>query len=220
MRYDCFLTIFEMIKNVIFDLCGPLITIDVNLIDKRLHELGVRSQTGYHDLHDAGLIKQYDAGLISPEDFASEARKVLGNELTPQVLWDAWNVVVTGFDLTHVGTVRRLKSAGYKTFVLSNSDVVNAEYFCQYMNQHSGMDFTRECFTEVFFSYQLKCRKPDTEIFEKILHKHNLLASETLFIDDSRKNCLGAEKAGLQTHYLANCEQIEDVVEFLINNPV
>lgn len=201
-----------MINNIIFDLCGPLITIDVNLIDKRLHELGVRSECGYHDLHDAGLIKVYDAGLISPEDFVAEARKVLGEELTPEVLWDAWNVVVTGFDVRHVETVRQLRTLGIKTFVLSNSDVVNADFFCKYMNAKAGFDFTGECFTEVFFSYQLRCRKPEKAIFEKILRKHGLEASETLFIDDSRKNCLGAEAAGLQTHYLAEGETIEDVV--------
>lgn len=200
-----------MIKNVIFDLCGPLITIDVDLIDKALHDCGVPSTTGYHDLHDAGLIKQYDAGLIDPEVFADEARKVLGYNFTDKELWDAWNVVVTGFDVRHVDTVRRLKEQGLKVFLLSNSDVVNAKFFCDYMNTRAGLDFTGECFTELFFSYQLKCRKPEPVIFEKILAKHALKAEETLFVDDSRKNCLAAEQVGLQVHYLAKGEVIEEI---------
>lgn len=202
-----------MIKNVIFDLCGPLITIDVDLIDKALHDAGLPSTTGYHDLHDAGLIKLYDAGLITPEDFADRARKVWGYDIDDEKLWDAWNVVVTDFDVRHVETLRRLKERGFKTFLLSNSDIVNAQFFCDFMNRKAGMDFVGEYFTEACFSYQLKCRKPGTEIFEKVLAKHELRADETLFVDDSRKNCKGASEAGLIVHYLAEGECIEDVIE-------
>lgn len=200
-----------MLKAVIFDLCGPLIKIDVNLIDKKLHALGVKSATGYHDLHDAGLIKLYDAGLIAPEEFALRARTILGQELTDEALWTAWNVVVTDFDVRHVATLQRLRARGIKTFLLSNSDVVNAGYFCDFMNDRAGFDFCKECFDALFFSYQLGCRKPDKEIFDKALERIGLEAAEVLFVDDSRKNCAAAELLGLQTHYLADGEEIEDI---------
>lgn len=201
--------------HIIFDLCGPLIQIDVERINSDLHNYGLPSTRGYHDLRDAGLIMQYDSGLIGPEHFASEARKVWGYNLPDELLWKAWNNVVYGFDIRHVDTVRQLKLMGHNTYVLSNSDEVNAKHFCNYMNKHAGFDFTGTCFTELMFSCQLHCRKPNPEIFHKVINRFQLRPSNTLFIDDSRKNCLAAQQAGIPTHYLADGEQIEDVTEII-----
>lgn len=201
--------------NIIFDLCGPLIKIDVERINHDLHELGLPSARGYHDLHDAGLIKQYDSGLISPKQFVVEACRVWNFDMCEQYIWQAWNNVVYDFDVRHVETIRRLKNQGIETFILSNSDIVNAHHFCEFMNQRAGFDFTGECFTELFFSYQLHCRKPDPIIFQKIMYQRKMDPKDTLFIDDSRKNCLAAQEVGLKVHHLTNEEQIEDVVEGL-----
>lgn len=200
-------------RNIIFDLCGPLIKIDVNLINQALHQFGLPSAQGYDELHEAGLIKQYDRGLITPAEFAAEACKVWHYELPCDLLWEAWNKVVYDFDVRHVQTVMDLRKRGVKTFLLSNSDVVNAEYFCRYMDQRAGMAFSKLGFDQLFFSCTVHSRKPDVETFEKVLQLGGMRPDETLLIDDSRKNCLGAAKTGMQVHYLADDEEIEDVVK-------
>lgn len=198
--------------NIIFDLCGPLIKIDVERINHDLHEYGLPSLRGYHDLHDAGLIKQYDTGLVTPEQFVEQACNVWGYTMSESLIWKAWNNVVYDFDVRHVHTVKSLRNKGMKTFVLSNSDIVNARHFCEFMNQKAGFDFTGDCFDALFFSYQLHCRKPDPEVFRKILELGNLDPQDSLFIDDSRKNCIAAQEVGLRVHHLTDEEQIEDVV--------
>jgi putative hydrolase of the HAD superfamily len=40
-------------------------------------------------------------------------------------------------------------------------------------------------------------RKPDAEIFEFVLKENGLVASETLFIDDSKQHVVGALRCGL-----------------------
>ncbi|MBQ1606650.1 MAG: HAD-IA family hydrolase [Bacteroidales bacterium] len=57
-------------------------------------------------------------------------------------------------------------------------------------------------------------RKPSPKIFQHILAKHNLNATETLFIDDCEKHCLGAKEVGLNTIWLRKhtdiCELFND----------
>ena len=198
--------------NIIFDLCGPIIKIDITLIDKKLQSFGVKCEEPYLALYRAGLTKQFESAQISPADFAEAARRVLSAHFTDDQLWEAWNTLVTEFNPEHVTTIRRLHDQGVRTFILSNSDVVNAVFFKEELNRRAGFDFTGTCFDEVMFSCQFGCRKPSPEIFQKILSRHQLLADETFFIDDCEKHCLGAASVGLRTHWLHNGETIEDVV--------
>jgi len=45
----------------------------------------------------------------------------------------------------------------------------------------------------------MKMRKPDTEIFEFVLKENNLIAEETLFVDDTKENTDAAAELGIQT---------------------
>lgn len=198
-----------MIKNIIFDLCGPIIDIDVRRIDQALSRYGVQGERPYRSLYDSGLAKQFDSGLVTPEDFADRARLELHSDFPDQLLWDALEDVMTCFDLQHVDTIRRLRDKGFRTYILSNSNIVSARYFVQEMNRRAGFDFMGECFEHVFFSHQLGCRKPEPEVFAKVLQLEGLKADETLFVDDHEKNCLAAAAQGLHNHHLLDTESIE-----------
>ena len=54
-------------------------------------------------------------------------------------------------------------------------------------------------------------RKPDTEIFNTIIRKHDLSPKRTLFVDDKKENTDAAESLGLHVWNLKVGE--EDVVD-------
>jgi putative hydrolase of the HAD superfamily len=54
-------------------------------------------------------------------------------------------------------------------------------------------------------------RKPYLATYEGVLQDANILAAETLFIDDSINNIIGAKEAGLQTHCLLPQETIQQL---------
>ncbi len=54
-------------------------------------------------------------------------------------------------------------------------------------------------------------RKPDTASFLEIIKREDLVADETLFIDDTPKNIEGAEQAGLQTILLRSPKTVIDL---------
>ena len=64
-------------------------------------------------------------------------------------------------------------------------------------------------FSKVWYSNELGLRKPGVEIFEFVLKEENLVAAETLFIDDTLINIETAQKLGIKTHHLLPTERIE-----------
>ena len=198
------------IKNIIFDLCGPIITIDVNLIDKRLQQFGITCEHPYRKVYDLALTKRFEANQITTDEFCNEFREILNTRITNEQICDAWNSLIVDFKREHQLLFPKVHKH-YRTFVLSNSDVVNAEYFTQYLNSEAGFDFVSQGFDEIFFSYTIGERKPSPKIFQHILDKHNLIASETLFIDDCEKHCIGAKEVGLNTIWLQKPTDICDI---------
>jgi putative hydrolase of the HAD superfamily len=51
-------------------------------------------------------------------------------------------------------------------------------------------------------------KKPDVEIYEFVLQNNNLLAHETIFLDDNSDNLAGANKAGIRTFHVQQPDQI------------
>lgn len=190
-----------MIKNIIFDLCGPIITIDCGLIDKRFHELGIVEKHPYSLLVSSGLTKEFECDEIDTPTFCNRVRELLNTSISDTDICDAWNTLITDFPQKHIELLKKVRQH-YKVFLLSNSDRVNADYFVEYLNRTAGFDFMGECFDEVFFSYQLRNRKPTPEVYRHIAQKHGLIPDETLVIDDRLKHCSGAEQAGMRSHHL------------------
>ena len=61
--------------------------------------------------------------------------------------------------------------------------------------------FSNSMFEKCFLSYELHLAKPQREIFEAVLQQADIKADETLFIDDSLKNCQAAEALGIHTYH-------------------
>jgi putative hydrolase of the HAD superfamily len=97
----------------------------------------------------------------------------------------------------------------YRLFLLSNTDAMHIEKF-----QHkAGMSFYRDfyqCFEKFYFSFEIGMRKPDVEIFNYVIKKHNLSPKRTLFVDDKKENTDAAKAAGLEVWNLQVGQ--EDVV--------
>jgi putative hydrolase of the HAD superfamily len=52
-------------------------------------------------------------------------------------------------------------------------------------------------FDKTYFTFKLGLRKPDERIYRKVLADAGLKGNETLFIDDSIRNVLGAQRVGI-----------------------
>jgi len=61
-------------------------------------------------------------------------------------------------------------------------------------------------FIDIVVSHELGTAKPDERIYRYLLEKHNLIAAETVFIDDMAQNIDGAKKVGMLAINFKNAE--------------
>lgn len=86
--------------------------------------------------------------------------------------------------------IKKLKEKGYKLYLLSN--------YSEYMfTRHTEGRPFMEYMDGAMVSYMVNINKPDRGIYEALLDKYNLTASECLFLDDKEENVEGARACGI-----------------------
>ena len=84
------------------------------------------------------------------------------------------------------------KYSGKYDFVLLSNDVSE---WSAYITEHYGLD---RYFSRKIVSGDVKCRKPDREIFEAALSETGTRPEECCFVDNSVKNLLTAAELGIE----------------------
>lgn len=193
-----------MINTIIFDFGDVFINLDKPASIGALRKLGLSEWN--EDLNQLNI--QFETGKISQENFLFGIQKHLPNASIDEIL-KAWNSILLDFPLYRLEFLQNL-SKKYRLFLLSNTDAIHIETF----EQENGISFYRDfyqCFEKVYFSFELGMRKPDAEIFNFVIQKHNLSPKRSLFIDDNKENTDAAESVGLQVWNLQVGQ--EDVVD-------
>ena len=66
--------------------------------------------------------------------------------------------------------------------ILSNTNSIHRNFFDKLCVDLYQKTF-EQLFDDVFYSFKLKCRKPDKEIYEKVVEKSKYLPSEIIFFE-------------------------------------
>jgi|SRR5215203_816568 len=200
----------EHFKNIIFDFGGVIIRIDYHRIAATFKKFGLDNfHSIYSQLYQDTLFDDFEKGMITPQQFRDEIRAASGILLTDSQIDQAWNAILIDLPMENIKTLIRLKKS-HKIFLLSNTNAIHEIAFMKIVHDDHGRNILEEIFDKVYFSHMMNMRKPDKEVFEKVLRENNLLASETLFVDDSIQHIEGAKKAGLQTLLVEKGKMIAD----------
>ena len=178
-----------MINAIIFDFGDIFINLDKKATIERLKKLGLTEWT--EDLNKLNL--QFEKGEIPQEDFLFGIQKQVPNASLVEIL-EAWNAILLDFPLYRLEFLQKL-SKKYRLFLLSNTDSIHIETF----EQETGISFYSDfyqCFEKVYFSFEIGMRKPDAEIFNYLVQKHELSVKKTLFVDDNKDNTDAALSLG------------------------
>ncbi|MDF2437638.1 MAG: hypothetical protein K0Q95_2014 [Bacteroidota bacterium] len=189
-------------KNIIFDFGGVIINIDYNLTTAAFRKMGLDNfDKFFSKAQQKQLFDQYEKGLISTEQFRTEIQSVFHVKPSDHDIISAWNAMLLDLPQERLDLLKRLKET-HRTFLLSNTNEIHIETIYDMLAKKMGIATLDEYFEKIYFSYEMKMRKPDEEIFKHVLSENGLIASETLFIDDSPQHIEGAKKVGIQTYYL------------------
>lgn len=191
----------DNIQNIIFDLGGVIIHLDTSRTFKALAQLGgITPQQASQQFHKDPLFLSWERGGVTPDEFLKGLQALLGGAFSKQQLIDAWNAMLLHFPPENLALLRRLKQEGkYRLFMLSNTNVIHIEEVHRRLEDACGEKDFSTFFEKVYYSQDIGARKPDREAFQLILDEGNLLPQQTLFIDDSKPNLLGAEELGIKT---------------------
>jgi FMN phosphatase YigB (HAD superfamily) len=193
-----------MINTVIFDFGDVFVDLDKGAAVEAFKTLGLDGPN--EELQR--LNYNFEIGKISELEFLEGIQKEIPNADILDIR-KAWNSLIGEFPLHRLEFLQML-CGKYRMFLLTNTDSIHIDHF----EQNVGMTFSRDfygCFEKVYYSYEMGKRKPDQQVFEYIIRKHDLNPSRTLFVDDKKENTDAAAAAGLKVWNLQ--PGVEDVVD-------
>ncbi len=197
------------IKNIIFDLGGVLLDLDFKRTIDAFEKLGLENfENMFSQFKADELFEKLETGRLTETEFYEAVKKRTTKEITEAAIDDAWNALILDFRVESLALLEEL-AADYKLYLLSNTNSIHLKYFKKLFTGQTGKPLLDAYFNKAWYSNEVGLRKPGAEIFEFALKDEKLLATETLFIDDTLINIETAQKLGFKTHHLLSTERIE-----------
>lgn len=188
-----------MIKNIVFDMGNVLVKysderVCRQVIDDLLDRERVR--TAVFCSPEWVLL---DMGVISDE----QALKQMCSRL-PERLHEAAALCMRDWDQYNMWPIeemdpliRELKQKGYGIYVCSNAAIRLRDIW-------RGLFPAAECFDGVLFSAEVKCIKPQKEMYQHLFERFRLTPEECFFIDDLPSNIEGSKACGMDGYCFAD----------------
>ena len=186
-----------MIRNIIFDFGDVFINLDKLVVTRAMAAYDLKSSALDFD----ALNNAYETGRVSSRYFLDTLNSKF-NGPGQEKLKDIWNSMLLDFPDYRLEFIAGLKSAGqYRLFLLSNTNELHLSHVQKIMGPERFERF-KNSFEQFYLSHEIGMRKPGQEIFEFVLHQNDLVATETLFIDDNLENTAAAAALNINTWHL------------------
>lgn len=189
----------RVIKNIVFDLGGVIMTLDPAEALRRFKALGLSDAERYLDAYtQSGIFGNLEEGKITAEDFRSKLSSLTGHELTFDECKHAWLGYRKDVPQRNLDLLKELRAKGYRLILLSNTNPFMMDWAlsCEFDGKGSSLN---DCFDALYLSYRLGIMKPAPDFFRQVLDNENILPEETLFVDDGPRNVEAAGKLGFIT---------------------
>lgn len=179
-----------MIKNIIFDLGNVVLKLRWDIVLNRHTQDPETIQLLNEIIFDSEEWKELDAGTISKD-------QALGQMLSklPVYLHESCKAIMNewrdGLIINEkiISFIQRVRNNGYKTYILSNAPHEIPPFL-------EANDLNR-FFDGQIISAEEKVCKPDEKIYNLLLDKYDLVAEESIFLDDKLENIEGANSVNI-----------------------
>lgn len=200
-------------ENLIFDLGGVLIDLDVGRMLKGFEGVGLDPRMFMAESAEKGattvcegmsvgqLLSDYQTGDITTEELLETILPECRPGTTREQLIEAWNHCLVSIPRERLETVRRWREKGHRTYMLSNTNDLHWRYISTRCFGGEGLGL-EDCFDGVFLSHEMRLAKPDAEIYRRMLETLGVRAEDCWFVDDAQVNVEAARREGLQGEWL------------------
>lgn len=179
-------------KNILLDFGGVLIDLDAYTMEKSFESLRV------NEAPEASKLHQFETGKIDLDAFYALWKRpkwVSNNDIKK-----AWNSMVLEVPEERIVLLQKLKKE-HNLYLVSNTNAIHIDDIKKKMGPFGWKKFS-SLFEGMFFSYEMKQRKPDAGFFKKVLKDAGLKPEDCTFIDDTKEHVHAAKKLGMDTHWL------------------
>ena len=190
-----------MIQNIIFDLGGVILNLDMSKTVEAFTRLGWKdadwrgiSQSGYL------IFENLETGEDTIEQFRKGIRKMLPGNPADSEIDFAWNAMLIDFPSGIIDYLIDLKSR-YKLYIFSNTNELHLKRFRDIFFNSYGYPFDN-LFDGTYYSHEIGDRKPNPGAFLAVMKDASLIPSETLFVDDLKANTDAAMQLGLNVLHI------------------
>lgn len=189
----------RVIKNIVFDLGGVIMTLDPAEALRRFKALGLSDAERYLDSYtQSGIFGNLEEGNITAEDFRSKLSSLTGHELTFDECKHAWLGYRKDVPQRNLDLLKELRAKGYRLILLSNTNPFMMDWALSSEFDGKGSSLN-DYFDALYLSYRLGIMKPAPDFFRQVLDNESILPEETLFVDDGPRNVEAAGKLGFMT---------------------
>ena len=204
----------EGIKNIIFDLGGVLLDLDVKRSIEAFQNLGLPDviKPGGWDYHHEVFL-QMEQGKLSEEKFRDGVRSLIPNFVSDEEIDRAWCAMLVDFAPEKITMLQQLQKQ-YRLYLFSNTNSIHIRYFHRLFMKKFGYSLS-DLFVKDYYSSEIQLRKPTPESFQYVLNDAGMNPSETLFVDDSNTNIDGADSLGIHTFHARPEADLQAI--FLVN---
>lgn len=135
----------EQIKNLLFDLGGVIINLDVPATWQAFQNLAAPNTNSEQLNFDwqMDFLKEYEVGKISSIEFLNQLKIILGKDVKTEVLIQSWNAMLLDIPQSRLKLLTELKKK-YRIFLLSNTNELHYQAFQKILlNTHhcASLDF-------------------------------------------------------------------------------
>ena len=199
-----------MIRNIIFDLGGVILTLDQPQAVRRFEALGLKDAEQRLDPYtQQGIFGDLEEGK------RLKLSKLIGREVSFDECCYAWQGYAKELPQRNLDALKKLRSEGYRLILLSNTNPYMMEWVDspRFDGQGHGIrDYMDAC----YLSYEMKVMKPADSFFRRMLMAEKIPPSACLFVDDGPRNVAAASQIGIRTYCPENgADWTEEIYSYL-----
>ncbi|MGE5644386.1 MAG: HAD family hydrolase [Acidobacteriota bacterium] len=191
-----------MIKAVIFDLGKVIVPFDIQRgYAALLPHCAFPAEELPRRIAATGIVRLFEEGRISPEDFVRQFSDALGLKLAYDRFCELWSSIFLPHTLVPDELLEGL-SRRYRLLLLSNT---NAIHFASLRRDYPILRH----FHDLILSYEVGAMKPDPRIYQAAIERAGCRPEECFFTDDMAPFVEAARQAGIDAVQFQSAAQVE-----------
>ncbi|MGU3525613.1 glucose-1-phosphatase [Enterobacteriaceae bacterium C23F] len=189
----------------IFDLGNVIVDIDFNRVFGAWSDFSrVPLATLKQKFVMGEAFHQHERGEISDEAFAEALSQEMELPLSYEQFEHGWQAIFVGLRPEVIAIMHKLREQGHRVVVLSNTNNLHTTFWPDEYPQ------VRDAADRVYLSQEMKMRKPEARIYQRVLEVEGFSAADTVFFDDNADNIEGARQLGINSILVTGKETIPE----------